>query len=98
MTAGPLFIAPSPDPVGYVIMAPDGTPSRLVIGASAACAVKILDRAIHTGTVTIGWGIDATITPMTAAEYTRRTGLTMHPVAMSTAEQRRRITGRARTA
>lgn len=97
MTA-PLFLAPHPDPVGHVIMtAPHGsTPSRLIIGATHLDAVLVLERAVRLGIETDD--DPARIVPMTATDYHRRTGLHMHPVAMTSTEAARRITGRARTA
>lgn len=92
---GPLFLPPAPA-LGYVIMAPDGTPSRLIVGATHLDAVLILERAERLG---IEPDADpARIIPMTPQQYTARTGRIMHPIPMSTTEQRRRITGRARTA
>lgn len=94
----PLFLAPSPDPVGYVIMTtPYGsTPSRLIIGATHLDAVLILERAERLG---IESDADpARIVAMTATEHHRRTGRTMHPIRMQSTEAARRITGRARTA
>lgn len=97
MTTTPLFLSPSP-PVGYVIMTqPHGTtPSRLIIGATHLDAVLILERAVRTGLETDD--DPRRIVPVSAVDYTRRTGRTMHPVRMTSTEQQRRVTGRARTA
>jgi len=98
MHAGVLFLAPSPDPVGYVIMTePRGSiPSRLIIGATHLDALLILERANTTGLDTNP--DPARIVPVTAAQYRAATGRTMHPIRMQSSEAARRITGRARTA
>lgn len=97
MTPHALFLPPAPA-LGYVIMTAPGstTPSRLIIGATHLDAVLILERAVRLGIETDD--DPRRIVPMTPQQYTAATGRTMHPVAMTTTEQRRRATGRARTA